>query len=256
MPTSEHDLLPDIAIGHHPDFGIVASNPKHLAASAWMLNGFDFRPVPNEPALYALADQQRDGQGRATRAVAILRKAGYQVEADAAYDPELSADAHPVRDRSQRAEPHVAFAEHPQLGIVAATADNAFRGGQLLETHGWQHDQRLDIYTLPRETDRGAALGAVARATVSMNRADLRVAVHTRLAQDIAAHRPPAPAATARQDRAQSSADPRFPVMNAAALAASPARAGLPGKTPVPAPAISAPAASAPDPRIAFSRNR
>ncbi|NEA72600.1 hypothetical protein C8250_015325 [Streptomyces sp. So13.3] len=254
MPASDHDLLPDIAIGHHPDFGIVASNPKQLAASAWMLNGFDFHPVPNEPALYALADQQRDGPGRATRAVAILRKAGYQVEADAAYDPEPSADAPPARDRTQRAEPDVAFAEHPQLGIVAATADSTTRGGPLLEAHGWQHDQRLDIYTLPRETDRGAALGAVARATAAMNRADLRVAVHTRLAQDIAAHRPPA--APARQDRAQSSTGRRFPIMNAAALAASPARAGLPGKAPVPTPTASTPAAGAPDPRIAFSRNR
>ncbi|NEA56581.1 hypothetical protein G3I60_21190 [Streptomyces sp. SID13666] len=256
MPTSKHNSLPDIAVGHHPDFGIVASNPKQLAASAWMLNGFDFHPVPGEPTLYALADQQRDGQDRATRAVAILRKAGYQVDVDAAFDPTLSADAPRVRDRSQRAEPDVAFAEHPQLGIVAATADGAVHGGQLLEQHGWQHDQRLDIYTLPRATDRGDALGAVARATVAMNRADLRVAVQSHLARDIAARRPPAPTAAARHERSQSGAARRFPVMNAAALATSPARTGLPGKAPVPTPAASSPAARPVDPRVAFSRNR
>jgi hypothetical protein len=73
MPAPEHPL-PDIMVGRHPDFGIVATNPKHLAASAWMLKGFDFHPVPGHPHLYALASQERDGQGRTTRAVALLRR--------------------------------------------------------------------------------------------------------------------------------------------------------------------------------------
>ncbi|WP_434593874.1 hypothetical protein [Streptomyces sp. A5-4] len=256
MPT-HYDSLPDIAVGRHPDYGIVAANPKQLAASTWMLKGFDFHPVPDQPTLYALADQQRDGQGRATRAVALLRKAGYQVDVDAAFGPALAPGAAPARERPLHIDPDVAFAEHPQLGIVAATGDHSSAlGGQLiLEEHGWRLNPDLDIYTLPIASDRGEALEKVASATMSMHRSDLQVAVQPRLAQDVAARRSPAPAPSARHERGQGLATHRFPI-SAAALAASPARAGLPGKAPVPAPATSAAAARPVDPRIAFSRNR
>lgn len=192
MPTPDHDSLPDVAVGRHPDYGIVAANPKQLAASTWMLKGFDFHPVPDYPTLYALADQQRDGQGRATRAVALLRKAGYQVDVDAAFDPSLASGATPARDRPPRIEPDVALAEHPQLGIVAATSDHssALGGRLILEEHGWRHNPNLDIYTLPITIDRGEALGKVANATLSMHRSDLQVAVQPLLAQDVAARAP------------------------------------------------------------------
>ncbi|MFJ7096762.1 hypothetical protein ACIQWL_42100 [Streptomyces mirabilis] len=257
MPTPDHDSLPDIAVGCHPAYGIVAANPKQLAASAWMLKGFDFHPVPGHPTLYTLADQQRDGQGRATRAIALLRKAGYQVDVDAAFDPSLASGATPARNRPPRVEPDVAFAEHPQLGIVAAISDHssALGGRLILEEHGWRHNPSLDIYTLPITIDRSEALGKVANATLSMHRSDLQVAVQPLLAQDVAARRPPAPATAARHERGQGLINHTFPI-SAAALATSPARAGLPGKTPVPAPATSAPAARPVDPRIAFSRNR
>ncbi|MFG2370528.1 hypothetical protein ACGFY9_03515 [Streptomyces sp. NPDC048504] len=255
MPT-HYDSLPDIAIGRHPDYGIVAANPKQLAASTWMLKGFDFHPVPGQPTLYALADQQRDGQGRATRAVALLRKARYEVDVDAAFDPSLASGAPPARERPPRIDPDVAFAEHPRLGIVAATSDHssALGGRLILEEHGWRLNPDLDIYTLPIASNRSEALETVASTTVSMQRSDLQVAVQPRLAQDVAAHRPPAPAPAARHERGQGLATHKFPV-SAAALAASPARAGLPGKSPVPAPAASAAAARPVDPRIAFSRN-
>jgi hypothetical protein len=252
MPTPDHHALPDVAVGRHPDYGIVAANPKQLAASTWMLNRFDFHPVPGHPTLYALADQQKDGQGRATRAVALLRRAGYQVDVDSAFEPSLASEPARARDRPPQVEPDVAFAEHPQLGIVAATADtiNAVeRGGAILESHGWRFNHALDIYTLPITTDRSEALGKVAAATVSMHRSSLQVAVQPPLAQDVAARRPPAPASTAAFTTY------RFP-LSAAALASSPARAGLPGKAPVAAPATPAPPARPVDPRIAFSRNR
>ncbi|MER5970376.1 hypothetical protein ABT112_11690 [Streptomyces sp. NPDC002055] len=256
MPT-HYDSLPDIAVGRHPDYGIVAANPKQLAASTWMLKGFDFHPIPDQPTLYALADQQRDGQGRATRAVALLRKAGYQVDVDTAFDPSLASGAAPTPNRPPRIDPDVAFAEHPRLGIVAATSDHssALGGRLILEEHGWRLNPDLDIYTLPIAADRSEALEKVASATVSMHRSDLQVAVQPRLAQDVAARRPPAPATAARHERNQGITTHKFPV-SAAALAASPARAGLPGKAPVPAPAASAPAARPVDPRIAFSRSR
>jgi hypothetical protein len=257
MPTPEHDPLPDVAVGRHPDFGIVAANPKQLAASTWMLKGFDFHPVPDHPNLYALANQQRDGQGRATRAVALLRKAGYRVDVDAAFDPSLASGPAPARDRPPRVEPDVAFAEHPQLGVVAATADgsSALSGRLILEEHGWRHNPSLDIYTLPITTDRSQALGKVATATLTMHRADLQVAVQPLLAQDVAGRRSPAPTAAAHHERSQGFTTHKFPV-GAAALAASPARAGLPGKAPVATPAAASPAARPVDPRITFSRNR
>ncbi|MCX5314764.1 hypothetical protein [Streptomyces sp. NBC_00154] len=255
MPT-HYDSLPDVAIGSHPDYGIVAANPKQLAATTWMLEGFGFRPVPDQPTLYALADQQRDGQGRVSRAVALLRRAGYQVDVDAAFDPSLASGATPARDRPSRIDPEVAFAEHPQLGIVAATSDHssALGGRLILEEHGWRHNPALDIYTLPITIDRGEALGRVSNATLSMHRSDLQVAVQPLLAQDVAARRPPAHATTARHERSQGFTT-QFPI-SAAALVASPARAGLPDKAPDAAPAAPAPAARPIDPRIAFSLNR
>ncbi|WP_329553679.1 hypothetical protein [Streptomyces sp. NBC_00696] len=256
MPAPDHDPRPDIAVGHHPDYGIVAANPKQLAASTWMLKRLDFRPVPGHPTLYALTDQQRDGHGRATRAVALLQKTGYQVDVDAAFDPALTSGAAPVRDRRPRTEPDVAFAEHPQIGIVAATSDHssALGGPLILEEHGWRHHPTLDIYTLPITTDRGDALGKVADATLSMHRSGLQVAMQPRLAQDVAARRSPAPVKAARHEHSQGVITGKVPI-SAAALAASPARAGLPGKAPLPAPAASAAVAGPVDPRIAFSRS-
>ncbi|QMU67320.1 hypothetical protein [Streptacidiphilus sp. P02-A3a] len=258
MSTPDHDSLPDVAVGRHPDYGIVASNPRQQAASTWMLKGFSFHPVPGHPALYALADQQRKGQDRATRAVALLRKAGYRVDADSAFDPSLASEPARARAQPPRLEPDVAFAEHPQLGVVAATADTmgaVEHGGAILESHGWRFNHELDIYTLPIPTDRNKALGKVAAATLSMHRSDLQVAVQPRLAQDVAARRRPAPVTAADLERSEGFTNPRHR-FSVTALAASPARAGLPGRAPVAAPATSAAAAGPADPRIAFSRNR
>lgn len=241
MPPSDNPL-PDIAVGRHPDFGIVATNPNDRAASAWMLRGFDFHPVPGHPDLYAMADQQRDGPGLATRAVDLLRRANYRVQVDAEFDtfPEVPSPAPAVIP--QRIEPDVAFADHPRLGIVAATTDGAVAGGQILEEHGWRRHPSLDIYVLPPATGRDHALGQVAQATVAMHRADLQVAVQPALARDITARRPPAPTRPAPRERSPDAAARRLPSLSAAALAASPARAGLPATPPVPAPAAPAPA--------------
>ncbi|WP_435127254.1 hypothetical protein [Actinacidiphila sp. bgisy144] len=252
MPLSENPL-PDIAVGRHPDFGIVATNPKHLAASAWMLRGFDFHPVPGHPDLYALADQHRDGPGRATRAVDLLRRANYQIQVDAEFDtfPKAPSPVHAATP--QRVQPDVAFADHPRLGIIAATTDGALAGEQLLEEHGWQPHPSLDIYTLPPATGRDQALGQVAQATAAMHRADLQVAVQPSLARDVTARRRPAPARPAPRERSPDAAARQFPSLSAAALAASPARAGLPATPPVPAPAAPAPGPRPVDPRVAFS---
>ncbi|MEU9851046.1 hypothetical protein [Streptomyces sp. NPDC047985] len=254
MP-SHYDVLPDLAFGHHPVYGIVAANPKNLAASAWMLKGFDFHPVPDQPTLYALANQSRDGQGRTSRAVELLRKAGYQVDVDAALDPALAPNTAQVRDRGLLGEPDVAFADHPRLGIIAALDDRVSGlSGLALVEHGWRHNSSLDIYTLPATTDRVEALGRVADATLALHRSGLQVAVQPRLAQEVTAR--PHPAATPAAVHERGHVPARASPMSAAALAASPARAGLPGKAPVPASAVTTATVRPVDPRIAYSRDR
>ncbi|MGQ4352888.1 hypothetical protein [Streptomyces drozdowiczii] len=254
MP-SHYDVLPDLAFGHHPVYGIVAANPKNLAASTWMLKGFDFHPVPDQPTLYALAHQERDEHGRTSRAVELLRKAGYQVDVDAALDPSLPSDAAPARDRGPLGEPDVAFAEHPQLGVVAAIDDrtSGLTGLALVE-YGWRHNAILDVYTLPVATGRDETLGKAAGATLALHQSGVQVAVHPRLAQDVATRPRPSAATTASPVRGKDT--PRASPVSDAALAASPARAGLPGKPPAPAPVTPSATARPVDPRTAFSRPR
>ncbi|MFF4453807.1 hypothetical protein [Streptomyces goshikiensis] len=252
MPTPDQEPLPDVVVGRHHDYGVVAANPKNLPASTWILERLDFHPVPGEPTLYALADQQRDGQGRATRTVTLLRTAGFRVDTDAVFDPSLAEGAAPNRGRVALGEPEVAFAEHPRLGIVAAIDDRASGlTGLALVEHGWRHDPGLDIYTLSATTTRDEALEKVAGATLALQRSGVQVAVQPRLAQDVTA-RPRL--ATAPHERGRGT--PRTSPVSAAALAASPARADLLGNAPVAARAAAAAATLPVDPRIAFSRPR
>ncbi|MDG9684639.1 hypothetical protein QC334_18235 [Streptomyces sp. DH18] len=150
----------------------------------------------------------------------------------------------------------MAFAEHPQLGIIAATSDHssALGGPLILEENGWRLDPDLDIYTLLVTADRTESVQKVASATVAMQRSGLQVAVHPRLADDAALRRAPAPTSAERLLPGQGVTPSKC--RNAAALAASPARSGLRDKAPIPAPAASAASGRPADPRIAFSRNR
>ncbi|MYV66779.1 hypothetical protein GT043_12695, partial [Streptomyces sp. SID2131] len=222
MPTPDQEPRPDVVVGHHPDYGIVATNPKNLPASTWMLERLDFHPVPGEPTLYALADPQRDGAGRTARAVTLLRNADFRVDVGAAFDPSLAPGATPERNRAALGEPAIAFAEHPRLGIVAAI-DSRASGLTLLALaeHGWRYNPGLDIYALPDTVGREEALGKVAGATVALHRSGVQVAVQPRLAQDVAARRRPVPVPAAPPERGQ--VDPRTSPISAAALAASPA---------------------------------
>ncbi|MFD7070593.1 hypothetical protein ACFV97_25540 [Streptomyces sp. NPDC059913] len=242
MP-SHYGSLPDVAFGHDPHYGIVAANPKQLGATEQLLMQFDFHPVPNQPTLYALADQQLDGHGRTARAVELLRRTGYQVDVDAALDSSLATDASPA----------VAIAEHPRLGIIGATDDRSFAlGGRLiLEEHGWAHDPAMDVYTLP-VTSRADAMKVATRTVVSMQRSGLKVAVHPDLAQDMAAH---SLAASESPERNRGAPARPLPV-STAALTTSPARNGLPDKAPGPTHTSAATAGRPVDPRIAFSRTR
>lgn len=244
MPT-HYDTLPDIAVGHHPLHGIVAANPKQLPATDWVLRRLDFQPVPNQPTLFALADQQRDGHGRTLRAIATLRAAGYLIDVDAGFDPVLASerDLHFARD--QRLGPDIAFVEHDRLGIIAATGppSSEQEGRQLLEDHGWRLDSRLGVYALPPATERSEALAKVAAATVTMSRSGLQVAVEPDLAHDVVARHHREKQATHRREP---------PSTGHVATASSPARATSTNKAPAPSPAAAQPV----DPRIAFRRTR
>ncbi|MFB7776328.1 hypothetical protein [Streptomyces bauhiniae] len=246
MP-SHYDVLPDLAFGHHPDHGIVAANPKNLATSSWMLERLDFRPVPEQPTLYALFDQHQDGPGRTARAVALLRRTGYHVEVDAALDPALATGPDRFKRLRSGGGPDVTFAEHPRLGVVAATDEHASGIGSLvLEEHGWRLDPILNVYTPPVTANRGEALAKVALATASMYLSDIRVVVHPGLAQAVLAR-------GGAGDDTNLTRDARQPSISAVALAASPSRAGHPRNASPDAPA----AAIRPvDPRIAYSRER
>ncbi|WP_405013557.1 hypothetical protein [Kitasatospora sp. NBC_01539] len=253
-PELDHARFqPDIAIGRDPELGICAANPRQLAGADWTLERLGFERVPGSKVMYALTDQHRDGQVRATTAVDMLRTAGYTVRADDGFDPEPASTRWLVNGRS---EPDVAFAEHSMLGVIAATADtvNAVeRGGAILEAHGWSFCHELDVYTLPAATERGEAFGKLARATAAMQRAgDLQVAVQPQLAE-AATRRQLAPEAALRRESGQGFTTHRFP-LNAAALAASPARNGVPGRAPIAEPITPAPPARPVDPRIAFAR--
>lgn len=266
MPAPAHSL-PDITVGHHPDHGIVAATPTQSAAAQWMLERLEFQPVPGHPSLYALTDQHREGAERIAWAIKLLRAAEYRVDTDLALGSEEPAQPlarHRATTPQAKAEPAVAFAEHPRLGVVAATAstmEGVDVGGPILEAHGWRFNHRLDIYALPSTVDRSEALDKVALASRMMSEsAGLEVAIHPDLAFNVLARRFPTPApapAPGRAPAARHEGSPaftthRFPV-SAAALAKSPARASQPGTPPVATPA--APATGV-DPRIAFSRPR
>ncbi|MBM9508002.1 hypothetical protein [Actinacidiphila acididurans] len=234
MPSPDYQSLPDVVVGRHPDLGIVATSPKHLAADA-LLKGAGFRPVSGRPDLYALADQGHDGNDRASRAVAALREAHYKVDADDALAPWQTSRAGGSPDQPPRIDPDIAFAEHPELGIVAATSDLCtVRGRQLLEEHGWRQHPSLDIHTLPPAIGRREALDNVAHAVLAMHRTGLQVAAQPTLARDVSKRHATEPSTTARL-----------------AQGVQPTSFGLPGKPPA-----AAPAPSPVDPRIAFSRSR
>ncbi|WP_344447244.1 hypothetical protein, partial [Kitasatospora nipponensis] len=228
--TFDH-ARPDIVIGRDPELGICAANPRQLVGADWILERLGFHRVLDSEVTYALSDQHLAGQARATTAVDMLRHAGYTVHADNDLDPEPASTRWMSNGRN---EPDIAFAEHPSLGVVAATADtiNAVeRGGAVLEAHGWRFQHALDVYTLPAATDRGEAFGKLARATAALHRAgDLQVAVQPQLAE--AATQPEsAPTEAARHENDRGFTTHRS-ALHAAALATNPTRTDGLGKAP------------------------
>lgn len=106
---------PHVVIGRHPDHGIVATNPAQHHVVDWYFERCNFSRVPGHPFLYAFDGPPGTEATRTQAMVGLMRRAGFTVEADLAMPPNEPA-------RGTGFTPDVAFAEHPQLGLVAATA--------------------------------------------------------------------------------------------------------------------------------------
>jgi hypothetical protein len=222
-----------------------------MPAASWMLDRLDFRPVSDGATLFALDDQARDGRTRTEQAIATLRMAGYEVDAEAFVHQAVPDPTGPLRPV---VEPDVAFAEHPWLGIVAATTDTpaaATHGKPVLEANGWRYEEGSDIYVLPIAVDRRTALDRLAQAVTTMHHNDdLRVTLQYALAEAVAVRT----TSTARGLAPVDQLPVRTFALDTAARATSPALAGRPPSAASP-PAAPA-AASLADPRVAAARTR
>ncbi|MFE4357871.1 MULTISPECIES: hypothetical protein [Streptomycetaceae] len=250
MSAAEPTQLPHVAIGHHPNHGIVASLPTQSPAAQWMLERLDFERLPGHPTLYTLTDQHLQAPERAAWAAKLLTDAGYRVDTDMALASENTGRQKRAQERTAAAEPtpshqpdtgpDVAFAEHPTLGIVAAVNDHLpFNPGIFLDTDGWRHHRDLDVYFPPTGT-RAESLDIVAHTVTGLRRGNFQVALEPRLAEDVAAH---------RAEVRQAFTTHKFRVDEAA----------LKGPTHQPAPAAAVGTSRPPaavDPRIAFARTR
>ncbi|MFJ7907067.1 hypothetical protein [Kitasatospora sp. NPDC096204] len=249
MPAADPTQLPDVAIGHHPSHGIVASLPTQSPAAEWMLERLDFQRLPGNPKLFTLTDQHREAPERAAWAAKLLTGAGYRVDTDMALASEPANGKHPAQARQADAAlevsgprtpapspgPDVAIAEHLSLGIVAAVNDDLpFNPGIFLDTDGWRHHRELDVYLPPAGT-RAESLDVVAHTVMGLRRGNFQVALQPQLAEDVAAHR-----TTVRQ----AFTTHKFRVDEAALKA--------PATVPT-AIAVSPPPAAV-DPRVAFAR--
>ncbi|MFF2657385.1 hypothetical protein ACFVUH_08465 [Kitasatospora sp. NPDC058032] len=89
----------DVAVGTHPEHGIVATNHSGDPAAAKLLAQHGFYRTPGHPTLFALTKQDTDGVRRAAGTVAKMRAAGLNVTADLPYEP--AAAAHAAEDPFQ-----------------------------------------------------------------------------------------------------------------------------------------------------------
>ncbi|MER7772372.1 hypothetical protein [Kitasatospora sp. NPDC096140] len=251
MPAADPTQLPDVAIGHHPSHGIVASLPTQSPAAEWMLERLDFQRLPGNPKLFTLTDQHREAPERAAWAAKLLTGAGYRVDTDMTLAAEPANSKHRAGARQTDAQlevseprtpapsagPDVAIAEHPGLGIVAAVNDDLpFNPGIFLDTDGWRHHRELDVYLPPAGT-RAESLDVVAHTVMGLRRGNFQVALQPQLAEDVAAHRTAVRQAFTTHKFRVDEAALKAPATVSTAIAASPPPVAV-------------------DPRIAFARTR
>lgn len=78
-------------------------------------------------------------------------------------------------------EPDVAFGVHPDLGVVAAVADDRPFLDEVLRKHHFRYSGALDLYLLPGDTPHNTAVRAVARASREFQDVGLSVAADPRI---------------------------------------------------------------------------
>lgn len=172
---------PHAIIGRHPEYGIVATNPTQHHVVDWYFERCNFSRVPGHPFLYAFDGPPGTEMTRTQAMVGLMRRAGFAVETDLTLPP--SSAERPARGNDF--DPDVAFADDPQLGLVAATASTPLdpnRGDDTLLAHGWLHETALDVYTLPTHLDRPAALAALTETVRDLHGRGRVVAVQPELA--------------------------------------------------------------------------
>lgn len=157
---------PDIAIGDHPDLGIVANTATGIPAATILLARLGFvRDAAT--GLYVLPSDEpgrpNTQTARAVHAVSVLRGAHFHVDADIAYEPGTT----PVRPRP--AEPDVAFGLHPEYGVAAAITGERPYAAMILRAAGFTRDAERDVYLLPAGLSHDAA-STIARSTTSVLR--------------------------------------------------------------------------------------
>jgi hypothetical protein len=176
---------PHIAVEHHDRYGVTAQVAHESPAADRALREAGFRPLAG-PGQYVLAAADRDLTRRAQQAVHSLREANFQVDAAPAYDPRPAATVAGVRGGRGTAgglqlEPDVAFGTDPDLGIVAAVADDRPFLDEVLRSHGFAYSDRQDLYLLPTGTPHNTAVRAVSGASQVLQDARLAVLADPRI---------------------------------------------------------------------------
>ncbi|MGM0358461.1 hypothetical protein ACNFRX_00425 [Streptomyces griseoaurantiacus] len=208
---------PHVVIGRHPDHGIVATNPTQHHVVDWYFARCNFSRVPGHPFLYAFDGPPGTETTRTQAMVGLMRRAGFTVETDLTMPPSEPAQGAGIT-------PDVAFAEHPQLGLVAATAsthEEPDRGDGILRAHGWLHQTALDIYTLPAQLDSPTTLATLANTVQALHSEGRVVAVQPELvtaARGTIANKPP----SAHEVTASTSKEASLPSSHALPNAAEP----------------------------------
>ncbi|NYI03438.1 hypothetical protein [Allostreptomyces psammosilenae] len=179
---------PHIVIGHHPQHGVIATNPLGLPSVAHVLGRLGFQPHADEPFHTLTGDTSPE---RVRQAVILLQRSGYTVVADIRYQAEPTPPARPPAPAPtpQPAQPQaglpltvdVVFAREATLGVVASVALTRTHAHNVMRQTGFRHEPTLGLYYLPAGTSPEAARVAVTTAVTRLQAARLRVVADPRV---------------------------------------------------------------------------
>ncbi|MYQ48721.1 hypothetical protein GTW40_27430 [Streptomyces sp. SID4985] len=138
-------------------------------------------------------------------------------------------------------EPDVAFGLHPDLGVIAAVADDNQYLLAVLDEYGFKYDASLDLSVVPSEVPHSKAVRMVAALTWELKHSGWMVDVAPAVSMHTVLD-PIQPSAAAPTRAAQPDSTPEERTRARAARAASPQLpAAAPSNPPPPAPPTTAP---------------